>query len=265
MITAKVERVSPAMAEDWLTRLDPRQRKLTEARVVALAAEYASGTAPVTSDSVGWSTEGLLINGQHRIAAIARGKRTIEILVTRGLEPVAFFSTDIGKSRTASDVLNRSTHEIAAMRALIAIENGTMFPHQITASVIRSRLEGGWEVSSGLADILVHHQRCRIYGTAAVAGALAFALATDRPRVLAASLSIRDGANLAATSPLLALRHWLEYRGARAQPSAVMTAVLCALRWHLTTGVLNLANATTLLSRGVGRSYFFAAHTLAVG
>jgi len=52
------------------------------------------------------SSEGILVNGQHRLYAISQAGKTVTMMVETGCDPRAFTVTDIGHKRTDSDLFS---------------------------------------------------------------------------------------------------------------------------------------------------------------
>ena len=52
------------------------------------------------------SSEGVLVNGQHRLYAISQAGKTVTMMVESGCDPRAFTVTDIGHKRTDSDLFS---------------------------------------------------------------------------------------------------------------------------------------------------------------
>lgn len=103
-VRAWVEEVTPSVAEKWMAR-NTRNRKLKPRTVGKLAAELREGRWRLTPDAIAFDVDGTLINGQHRLAAIATAGVAGSCLVAHGLEPDAFIVTDDGVKRKFSDVL----------------------------------------------------------------------------------------------------------------------------------------------------------------
>ena len=64
------------------------------------------GAWKINGECVVFDTEGMLIDGQHRLHAIAQLGRAVPVLVIHGVDPHAFTTFDQGKKRSGSDVLS---------------------------------------------------------------------------------------------------------------------------------------------------------------
>ncbi len=73
----------------------------------------------VTHQGIAFDTNGVLVDGQHRLAAIIEADLPVEVTVFTDVEPDTFDVLDTGKRRNAADVLaiegEKSTATLAAM------------------------------------------------------------------------------------------------------------------------------------------------------
>lgn len=99
--------VSPAMAEAWLTHLNPEdQRRLRPQDVAKYARTMVRGDWRPTGDPVQFAKEdGSLLNGQHRLAAIVKARKSVPLLVLTDVEKSTRDAMDMGIKRTTSDKL----------------------------------------------------------------------------------------------------------------------------------------------------------------
>lgn len=97
-------RVTPAMALDMLTVNKGNRQfyKLTFNRYVN---EMNENRWLYNGDSIRFDKQGNLINGQHTLAAIVESNKPQNLNIQAGLSKDAFATIDIGKIRTAGDVL----------------------------------------------------------------------------------------------------------------------------------------------------------------
>lgn len=119
-----VEEITPQMAENWLTEWNVKNRPVTDANVTELVQIIEKGKWRLTGDPIRFS-DTRLIDGQHRLLAIAKAGQTVRSVVIRGLEDECFDVIDQGKRRTASDVL--ASHEVqysSCVAAMIPMLNG---------------------------------------------------------------------------------------------------------------------------------------------
>jgi hypothetical protein len=103
MITHAVVRVTPQMAVEWLARLNHRQRAVRRHHVFRLAQDIRNGDWKLTPDPIVWCVDDTLINGQHRLHAIAMAGVPALAVVTRGWPEATYEILDAGMRRALTD------------------------------------------------------------------------------------------------------------------------------------------------------------------
>lgn len=85
-----------------------RNRPISELHVRRLMNEMTSGRWQYNGDTIRWSKENVLLDGQHRLTALARLDDSVSFpfLVVRGLPTESQDTMDQGRTRTAGDQLN---------------------------------------------------------------------------------------------------------------------------------------------------------------
>ncbi len=96
---------TPAWASEVLEKNNTRNRKLSNTWN-RLRSAIVRGAWKINGECVVFDTDGILIDGQHRLHAIAQSGRAVPVLVIYGVEPEAFTTFDQGKKRSGSDVLS---------------------------------------------------------------------------------------------------------------------------------------------------------------
>ncbi|MFC9953182.1 hypothetical protein ACFVIN_22370 [Streptomyces prasinus] len=114
--------VTPELAAEWLTR-NTSNRPLSKATVQQLAARIQRGEWQLTHQGIAFDEDGVLIDGQHRLAAVVKAGLTVPLTVARGVPRTAFTVMDTGRKRTGRDTLAlageaNATHLAAALRGL---------------------------------------------------------------------------------------------------------------------------------------------------
>lgn len=148
-----MHRITPADAEtitkdralEMLTK-NTRNRPFQESRIQLYAHQLRKGEWEVNGESVKFSTTGILMDGQNRLAACVRTGIPLVTLVIYDIPDSVFNTIDTGKSRSAADVLAISTlgteKEIktnrtsiaAALKLIDAYKAGLVSVHDITSS-----------------------------------------------------------------------------------------------------------------------------------
>jgi len=108
--------ITPKMAEELL-ELNIQNRPLKERTVALYTKEMTQGNWQFNGGSIVFSKEGRMIDGQHRLTAIVRSGTTQKFNIQTGLEDGAFATIDIGKVRSAGDVLAIEGHKQSTIMA----------------------------------------------------------------------------------------------------------------------------------------------------
>jgi len=143
--TGKVDErvnITPEMAGHMLA-YNGKNRPVSSAKVKRLATKMADGKWIFTHQGLGFSYEGYLIDGQHRLAAIMASGVTCEFIVTYGLDPGAFEHIDTEGGRSASDLLaircphlkNRASLCAMGRAMLMGMSNHDTSPAQVAEFV----------------------------------------------------------------------------------------------------------------------------------
>lgn len=117
----KLVRITPALARDWLKR-NTSNRALRPSKVDALKQALERGEYQTTHQGIAFSSEKVVLDGQHRLHAIAAMQDgfSIEMLVTSGLPPSTFDVIDtMSTPRSAADVLRKSQGLTSVARFII--------------------------------------------------------------------------------------------------------------------------------------------------
>lgn len=106
MIKIEKVRCTPDIASKWLSECNTHNRPMKPRHVQAISDAIKSGRWIENGDTIGFDVTGKLIDGQHRLSAIALSGFTVDIIVVRGLPEKAFQTKDTGARRTSSDTLS---------------------------------------------------------------------------------------------------------------------------------------------------------------
>lgn len=135
--TAAFEIVTPDMAQSWLLLNSEKNRKLRRKKVIELADEMYAGAFYPTNQGIGFTVDGDLIDGQHRLSAIVESGMPQKLLVVKGLNPFAFGAIDIGLKRQAGEITGLGTKRASALRfgVILAKSFGTSrYQHQLSVT-----------------------------------------------------------------------------------------------------------------------------------
>lgn len=104
MENIEVVSVTPHLANEWLLS-NTHNRNLRQRVILAYAADMASGNWQWNGESIKFADDGTLLDGQHRLAAVAEADITVPMLVVRGLPNETQETVDGGAKRKFGDVL----------------------------------------------------------------------------------------------------------------------------------------------------------------
>lgn len=149
---AKIEHaivyVNAETAKRWLKR-NVKNRNLNQTYVERYRADMAAGRWSMTGDPIRFAIDGTLIDGQHRLAALAElDDVTLPMLVIRNLANEAQGAMDQGQRRTPGQQLQLagvkdSNAVAAAVKRFIVWDEGLLFRDNkvVTATVTTPRIE----------------------------------------------------------------------------------------------------------------------------
>jgi hypothetical protein len=244
--------ITPSQAGLWLER-NPTNRPLRESTVAAYAADMQDGNWLPTHQGIAIDDNGVLIDGQHRLAAIVRSGCTIGMLVTRGLPATmegkrikTMDAIDRGAARNIKDLLklqhgmSENPYLIAACAAVIAQlcvhpkKQGRVTMNQTVAILELYKADLVW--------LAAHEPKeQRFLRKATVLAPIVFARSVDRENTDRFYTALLTGANLAPENAALTLRNWLLESKQATQFSAgnnsdrknISTRVLGALWYYI--------------------------------
>ena len=117
-LTYREVSIGPEMAARWLeTKNYEDNRSRSRARVELYARQMRLGNWALNGEALILDTSGMLLNGQHRLAAVILHGRPVTFSVIEGVEQSLFTTMDQAYSRTASAVLKMSGYDRAPRRA----------------------------------------------------------------------------------------------------------------------------------------------------
>ena len=212
---SRVQTITPDRAAELL-EANSTNRPVSKAVVRSFAEAMRRGEWMVTHQGIAFDVNGVLVDGQHRLAAIIEADRPVELTVFTEVGEGTFDVLDTGKRRTAADVL-----------AIEGEKSSTMLAAMVrTVWLYENRPELNW--SGGAAGVSNHqivqtlerHPKLRDYLTVgeqlaaatgmikSAAGASSYLVAQANRR---ADLSpwfdgILEGAGLARSDPRLVFR-----------------------------------------------------------
>lgn len=120
-----VETITPEKAAEYLKANTNNYRKLSRSIVTRYADDIRSGKWELNGEPIVFDENGLLKDGQHRLAAVMMAKKNVKMTVVRGVdESVSIYN--IGSKRTVAQIVSSKGVEcnctVAAAARIIACQ-----------------------------------------------------------------------------------------------------------------------------------------------
>jgi hypothetical protein len=112
--------VTPEQAEQWLETHNTRNRNMSETHWMQLAIDMIEGRWRYNGDAIRFGSNGVLLDGQHRLKACVEAKMPVETDVIFGLDPEVMSTIDHPKVRTAADIAHLNGVENAVKACALA-------------------------------------------------------------------------------------------------------------------------------------------------
>ena len=212
--------VTPELAEQWL-EYNAKNRPLVQNTINRHSAAMIAGNWMFTGEAIIFDTDGMLLNGQHRLWAVIESKKKITTAVSGGIHPDAFKYIDIGRKRTGGDTLavmgeKNYTNLAASCRLLELFRLGVLANG-------RGPISRGTITNDRVVEVLMENPHLRdttvIATTSAAGGVLTvsevsvlyYLFQAARPEMVETFFTgYKSGANLEELSPILKLRYRLD-------------------------------------------------------
>lgn len=108
--------VSPALASQIL-QANTSNRPIRVATVMRYLRDMQSNNWQCNGETIKIASDGTLLDGQHRLTAVAKLGRPVEMMIVSGLPRDAFETIDTGVRRTTSQILSMGGNKNAAVLA----------------------------------------------------------------------------------------------------------------------------------------------------
>ena len=217
--TAEWELITPEIAEALL-ECNSNNRNIRADRVDKYARAMDLDDWGKTGQPIIIGSDGNLMDGQHRLMAVAQTRRSVYFLVVRGVEPRLMPMIDRGASRNGADALNwagianASMTSAALRQLLVLIENGSARDgHKYNAITDQELLDAYPHYETVI--LWAAPLAARINKTVKMAGAKYLTAMLwlsindcNSESLQAFTEQLITGADLAEDSPILALRNW---------------------------------------------------------
>lgn len=217
-ITSEVLYVTPALAKQWLADNNTHNREFSELRVQTYAGEMRAGRWQFNGETLQFDINDVLLNGQHRLSAIVRSGIAQTFLIVRGLDPRVQITIDQGTRRKPAEQMliagiTADNSTAAAGRVYLQWITGRLYGDRLRRDVSTGELvewatdsHDEWLVLRALASTSL----LQIPAQPSVVYAARFRFHLISPEEAVEFFrGLTLGADLPATSPILALRNRL--------------------------------------------------------
>lgn len=128
-VSIELELITPAQAAEWLETSNTHNRRIRPNQTKNLSWDMEEGNWYFTGDTIKFSPDGVLLDGQHRLKAIVESGSMEWLIVVRGIDPRAQAAIDTQSRRMAYDALKLRGVE-GDMKNAAAVARGVfMYDH----------------------------------------------------------------------------------------------------------------------------------------
>ena len=127
-----IETITPLQAAIWLNS-NTNNRPLRQSLVTQYAKEMKNATWRLTHQGIAFSGDGVLLDGQHRLAAIVESGVAVTMVVTKGVDAKSQLVMDDHAKRSSGDALSLLRHEkitsadVAIIRAVTELSSDNRY------------------------------------------------------------------------------------------------------------------------------------------
>jgi hypothetical protein len=234
--------ITPQLAKEWLSK-NTHNRNIRQRVVNGYAADMVAGNWVEDGQSIKFSSTNVLLDGQHRLTAIAQSGVTVRMLVVSNLPDTTQDTMDTGAKRVLGDVLKLrgEAHSITLAAALLRVYQWKQGYRKNLKSAGDAR-----PTHRQLLEVLNEHPELRrsvewadrVRKSARITGstvALTHWLFNQIDQGDCAFFFARlaDGAGLMSDDPIYALRRALEnFAAAKGRPDDAYVTALVIKGWN---------------------------------
>ncbi|MEE2040137.1 hypothetical protein Q8791_23240 [Nocardiopsis sp. CT-R113] len=119
--------ITPEVARAWLRDRNKGNRTLSLHAAQEYADTMRDGRWQLTHQGIAFDTEGLILDGQHRLLAVTLADTTVDMMVFVGMERATFTVLDVGRRRQAGHLIQSTPYGLVAAAAsrYLGVVDGT--------------------------------------------------------------------------------------------------------------------------------------------
>lgn len=237
MPNVRIVTVTPEIARQWLQH-NIGNRSLSRASVVGYKDSLLRGEWRLSGDAIMFNRRGELINGQHRLTAVAETNTSAPFLVMENCEESTKDIIDLGRSRSVPDMLRMiyGVDRASMVTSVFALLDRAVYGRPLKLTVDRA-LEQIEVYDRPLRWATSNMPGKNIFVAAPIVAACVFAYNRGPALVDEFAARLCKGHDLSAGSPILLLRNTITRIGGIATRSedriALFFLCLTAIYKHL--------------------------------
>jgi len=156
--------VSPEIAERWL-RKNGVNRNIRLAKVNKYARDMTEGRWTLDASMICFDSDGILLNGQHRLTAIVKSGVTVLFAIARNMPNESIRNMDSGAARTAADMLGMSGEKNASLlgsvlRQMILIDSKRLYQDRNVQDISHGEVEDYLSANPEIRDSIAAAGTC---------------------------------------------------------------------------------------------------------
>jgi hypothetical protein len=205
---------------DALLAMNTKNRTVRKVVVDGYCSDISQGRWLVTNQGIGISSDGVLIDGQHRLEAIKKlGYPPVKLLIVSGLSPDAQLAVDTGMKRSARDLLYFAFDVRVSKTAPAICRNLCLRNKKATGRTsvsVYDIMETLTDYREEIEAVIFAQKSANFFAAAHLTGFVIVAReCKDIPKVVEFMNLVEDGDMLQKGSPALALRNIILTQSAR--------------------------------------------------
>lgn len=211
--SVRIVTVTPELARQWLQR-NVGNRGLSGTAVAGYKDSIVRGEWRLSGDAIMFNRRDELINGQHRLTAVAEANKAATFLVMEGCEESTKDVIDLGRGRSIADMLRMiyGVDRASMVTSVLTLLDRAVYERPLKLTVDRALEQiGMYDEALGWATTNMPGRN--VFVAAPVVAACVFAYGRGPMMVHDFAARLCKGHNLVEGSPILTLRNTITRMG----------------------------------------------------
>jgi hypothetical protein len=155
-LSVSIETITPDQAEELLKKNFNSNRKISLAQVNKIKESIAKDLFYCSCDAIAIDENDYVVNGQHRLTAVATSNKSCQFLVVRGFPRDHVKCLDIGKKRTISDRITIDGQPITTSSCAITRNCFSDYKNKNLGTVTYSKLHHDTQVREWYQGVKIY-------------------------------------------------------------------------------------------------------------